>query len=109
MVARPDVRLDDAPMEPMTCRLCKARVQVRKSSWDATSIQWDQEASDACLERRQARPDSGPNGATFPGCSELALSVREAAVRGDVHVASQEPVPTNPLAHDPIARSEVRH
>lgn len=103
------MRLDDAPMEPMTCRHCQARVQVRKSSWEATSIQWDRESSEACLERRQACAESGPNGATFPGCSELALSIREAAVRGEVHVAAQEPMPTNPLADDPAARAEVHH
>lgn len=39
-----DTRLIDAPMQPVACRECVAVVQVRKSSWQQTSIQWDADA-----------------------------------------------------------------
>jgi hypothetical protein len=39
MVIRPDNRLDDAPMVPVVCARCGAGVQVRKSSWNQTSVQ----------------------------------------------------------------------
>ena len=93
---RPDVRLDDGGMEPVTCGTCAARVEVRKSSWDQTSIQWHAEALAACLERRASQPGSGPNGAAFAGCSTLDLAIREYAVRGDLPVQSGEPLPVNP-------------
>ncbi|MGH3349784.1 MAG: hypothetical protein ACRDPS_03890 [Nocardioides sp.] len=93
---RPDVRLDDGAMEPVTCSTCSARVEVRKSSWDQTSIQWRTEALSACLERRATEPGSGPNGGVFAGCSALHLSIRESAVRGELPVQSGEPLPVNP-------------
>lgn len=96
MAVRPDVRLADAPMEPVSCNTCGAQVLARKSSWDQTSLQWSEEALEACLERRASSPRSGPNGATFAGCMALRSSVREAAVRGDLTVISVEPLPTNP-------------
>ncbi len=40
MAIRPDNRLDDAPMVPVACTRCGAGVQVRKSSWNQTSVQW---------------------------------------------------------------------
>lgn len=92
---RPDVRLDDGAMEPVTCNTCSARVEVRKSSWEQTSIQWHADALGACLERRASRLGSGPN-ATFVGCAALDLSIREAAVRGLVPVQSGDPAPVNP-------------
>ncbi|CRK57808.1 hypothetical protein [Alloactinosynnema sp. L-07] len=83
-------------MEPVSCDGCAARVEVRKSSWDQTSIQWHADAMDACLERRAGRPASGPNGGAFAGCSTLDLAIREHAVRGDLSVQSGEPLPVNP-------------
>ncbi|HEX5567009.1 MAG TPA: ferredoxin [Streptomyces sp.] len=91
MAFRHDDRLLDAPMQPVRCTACRARVEVRKSSWDQTSVQWNQDASRACLERRAHLPASGPNGGIFPGCSALREAVREAAARGDITV--QEPDP----------------
>lgn len=76
---REDVRLTDLPMRPLACGSCGAIVEVRKSSWDQTSVQWHSEALEACLERRAST-------AAFTGCSSLRASVREAAVRGDLPV-----------------------
>lgn len=95
MAIRPDVRLDDAPMQPVSCGTCGAQVLARKSSWDQTSLQWSDDALASCVERRASAPRPGPNGGTFAGCSSLRTTVREAAVRGELTVVSGEPLPTN--------------
>jgi hypothetical protein len=82
MAVRPDVRLDDAPMRAVTCRRCAARVEVRKSSWQQTSVQWDAAALSACAERREATPRPGPNGDFFESCSALQASITDAATGG---------------------------
>ena len=89
MAVRPDIRLLDAPMQPVQCTSCGARVEVRKSSWDQTSIQWDSESAQTCVERRASRPAPGPNGEFFAGCSALRESVREAAVRGQIQIQEE--------------------
>lgn len=86
MDVRPDVRLEDGPMAPVSCSTCGTSVQVRKSSWDQTTVQWTAEAAAACVERRASASVDGPNGGVFPGCSALRDSIREAAVRGDLEV-----------------------
>lgn len=84
---REDVRLENGPMQPVSCQSCGAVVEVRKSTWDQTSVQWHQDALEACLERRALQPsDDGPNSRMFPGCAALRASVREAAVRGELSV-----------------------
>jgi hypothetical protein len=103
MAVRPDVRLDDAQMQPVSCGTCGAQVLARKSSWDQTSIQWSDGALEGCVERRASAPRPGPNGATFAGCAALRTAVREAAVRGELAVISGEPLPTNPDAHEMTA------
>lgn len=85
MGVRSDLRLDAAPMSPVTCGTCGLRVLARKSSWDQTSVQWPS-APDACGERRDTTPRPGPNSEVFLGCPYLAESIREAAVRGDLPV-----------------------
>lgn len=100
MSVRPDVRLDDAPLQPVTCGTCGGHVQARKSSWDQTSIQWSAEALAACVERRASLPRPGPNGATFTGCAALRDAIREAAVRGDLTVVDDAPLKTSPAHHD---------
>lgn len=86
MTVRPDVRLDDAPMRTVTCRRCSARVEVRKSSWQQTSVQWDADATAACVERREATPLPGPNGDFFESCSALQSSIHDAATGGSLPV-----------------------
>ncbi len=94
-------------MQQVRCRACTASVTARKSSWDQTTIQWHDDAVEACLERRAASPRPGPNGGTFSGCQELRQSIREAAVAGTLEVVSHEPLPVNPEAafagHDQAA------
>jgi hypothetical protein len=100
MAVRPDVRLDDTPMQPVSCGTCGAHILARKSSWDQTSLQWSDNALAACVERRASGPRPGPNGATFAGCAALRTAVREAAVRGELAVISGDPLPTNPDADE---------
>lgn len=91
MGPRPDVRLGDAPMSPVTCGTCGAHVQARKSSWEQTTIQWSAEAVAACEERGGTAARTGPNGTTFLGCTALGRSLREAAVTGALPVLDDGP------------------
>ena len=100
MSVRPDNRLADVPMTPLACHTCAARVEVRKSSWDQTSIQWRGDAAGACVERRASAPGSGPNAGAFPGCSALRDTVRKAAVRGELRIVDEDPLRVNPEAAD---------
>jgi len=92
---RPDVRLETAPMQPVTCEACGAAVTARKSSWDQTTVQWTAAALAACAERADRPPAATdrPNHQAFAGCGRLRDAVREAAVRGDLDVQSDEPLP----------------
>ncbi|WP_168712370.1 ferredoxin [Streptomyces sp. A1277] len=77
---RTDNRLTDGtPMRPLTCERCAARVLVRKSSWQQTSVQWDAPAVAACAERSTA-------GTAFGGCGALRETIREAALDGAIEV-----------------------
>jgi hypothetical protein len=86
MAVRPDNRFLDTPMRTVECRRCSARVEVRKSSWHQTSVQWDAAATAACQERPDAQPLPGPNGQFFEACSALQGSIQEAALGGAVPV-----------------------
>lgn len=100
MSVRPDNRLADVPMTPLACHTCGARVEVRKSSWDQTSIQWHDDSVDACVERRATNPGSGPNAGSFRGCSALRDTVREAAVSGALRIVDEDPLKANAEAPD---------
>lgn len=99
---RPDVRLETAPMQPVSCTTCGAEVLARKSSWDQSTLQWTATALGQCTERRTtsdgATLSDRPNRNAFPGCAALRASVREAAVRGELDVQSDEPLKSNPEA-----------
>jgi hypothetical protein len=76
-----DARLLDTPMQPLQCRSCGAVVQVRKSSWQQTSVQWDARSVRACVERGAAL-----NAAQFAGCQALSASIHAAVVTGELTV-----------------------
>ena len=86
---RPDNRLKDGPMVPVTCTACTVSVLVRKSSWDQTSVQWHGDEARECLERKafEARPGIDSR---FLGCADLAAAVERAAVSGTVPVLQEE-------------------
>lgn len=68
-----DARLLDTPMQPLQCRRCDATVQVRKSSWQQTSIQWNAQSVRACVERQDTL-----NPRHFAGCQALSASIHTA-------------------------------
>lgn len=81
---RVDNRLaDGAPMRPLACDRCAARVLVRKSSRQQTSVQWNGGAMALCAERERA-------GAAFEGCGSLRDTIREATLRGTIEVVDEE-------------------
>ncbi|GAB3697797.1 ferredoxin [Saccharopolyspora tripterygii] len=90
MAVRSDVRLADCPMLPVDCHRCGGQVEVRKSSWDQTSIQWHAEAMRRCVERRTAQPGTGPNDRFFSGCTALRDSVRAATARGEIPIQVED-------------------
>jgi hypothetical protein len=92
MTVRPDIRLADAPMVPVTCRRCHAGVQVRKSSWDQTSVQWTARALQQCDERCQAGELEPYGGGLFLACSALADSIADAVRRGSVSIVDTDPL-----------------
>ncbi|KKF02246.1 hypothetical protein [Mycolicibacterium obuense] len=90
MTVRPDNRLADAPMVSLTCRRCRADVQVRKSSWNQTSVQWTAAASQLCQERCQAAQLEPHGGRLFLTCSALAESITSAVRSGSLSVVDTD-------------------
>jgi hypothetical protein len=87
MAVRPDNRLDDAPMVPISCGRCGASVQVRKSSWNQTSVQWTGPALIRCEERCTAAQLAGAGSrGLFLACSALKDSIVDAVRVGAVQV-----------------------
>ena len=90
MALRPDNRLADSPMVPVTCRRCGARVLARKSTWNQTSVQWNAEASARCLERRDADNLAAHSArGLFLACSALSDSIVDAVRHGDLPVVDE--------------------
>ncbi|CRZ16503.1 ferredoxin [Mycolicibacterium neworleansense] len=90
MAVRQDNRLDDAPMAPVTCARCGAGVEVRKSSWNQTSVQWTGTALERCEERctaAQLEHDDGRG--LFLACSALGVSIADAVRSGAVQVVDE--------------------
>jgi hypothetical protein len=87
MAVRQDNRLDDAPMVPVTCARCGAGVEVRKSSWNQTSVQWTGPALSRCEERCSAAQLAANGGrGLFLACSALNGSIVDAVKSGMVPV-----------------------
>lgn len=92
------MRLETVAMTPVTCGACGAAVTARKSSWDQTTIQWQGDALQRCRERGAGTRYVGAGGAVFTGCDALRDAIREAAVRGELPVVDDAPLPSNPDA-----------
>ncbi|GII37452.1 hypothetical protein Pph01_24550 [Planotetraspora phitsanulokensis] len=73
-------------MRPLCCLRCGAGVEVRKASWEQTSVQWSAQALGACLERQAARAADGGAGGLFEGCTALRESIVRAALEGAIPV-----------------------
>lgn len=93
MSIRPDNRLADAPMVPVSCRACGADVLARKSSWEQTSVQWNAEATETCPQRHEAeRLCAHSRSALFLSCSELTESILDAVRRGALGIVDETPI-----------------
>ena len=87
---REDNRLDEMPMVPVACRNCGARVLVRKSSWNQTSVQWNADATARCAERAEAQKISVPGSrGVFLACSALRDSILDAVQHGDLSIVDE--------------------
>ncbi len=75
-------------MVPVDCRSCGARVLVRKSSWNQTSVQWNADATARCPERAESQKMPGAPGgrSVFLACSALGESILDAVRRGELSV-----------------------
>ena len=93
MSVRPDNRLRDAPMTPVTCGSCGARVQARKSSWEQTSVQWDADSIVRCAQRRDAPRGTAAltmlRDTPFALCPDLRESIEAAVRRGALPVLDE--------------------
>lgn len=89
MAVRPDNRLADAPMVPVSCLRCTATVLARKSTWDQTSVQWNAQASAQCLERREAEKLAGHGRGLFLACSALGDSIATAVREGALPIVDE--------------------
>ena len=90
MTARRDNRLANAPMVPVDCGRCGAKVLARKSTLDQTSVQWTVEASAQCLERRGAEAlASHGSRSLFLACSALRMSIANAVLHGKLPVVDE--------------------
>ncbi|MEE6138473.1 ferredoxin [Mycobacterium sp. 050128] len=81
-----DNRLREMPMAPVACRECGARVLVRKSSWNQTSVQWNAGASARCIQRREAERLAGHHRGPFLVCAALRDSIQVAVATGELAV-----------------------
>jgi hypothetical protein len=89
-VVRGDNRFDEVPMTPVACRNCGARVLVRKSSWDQTSVQWNADATARCTERAEAQKMSAHAGrGVFLVCSALSESIIDAVRHGNLPIVDE--------------------
>lgn len=90
MSIRPDNRLADAPMVPVTCRACGARVSARKSSFEQTSVQWNADAAQRCPQRRDSEALAGHGRPpVFLSCSELSESIVDAVRTGQLTIVDE--------------------
>lgn len=92
METQVDTRLIEIPMQPLDCTECVARVLVRKSTWQQTSIQWTPEALEACRERPATQRGEQPKD-RFIGCESLRAEVREATIQGKLNVVYRQERP----------------
>ncbi|WP_067673835.1 hypothetical protein [Nocardia miyunensis] len=74
-------------MLPVRCGQCGAQVLARKSTWAQTSVQWNADATAACVERHAAAELSR---ATLRYCTSMRESILTAAQSGDLPVLDPE-------------------
>ncbi|RAX45955.1 ferredoxin [Arthrobacter sp. AQ5-05] len=90
-----DARLLEIPLQSLDCTECVARVLVRKSTWQQTSIQWTEEALESCRELPATRCGERPKD-RFIGCESLRNEIREATNDGRLEVVYRSDTQTEP-------------
>ncbi len=78
----------DTAMQQVRCIECLAKVQVRKSAWEQTSVQWTDEALDLCRERPARATGDLPRD-QFVGCETLRAAVRDETVQGNLKLSNE--------------------
>ena len=89
MTSCSDNRLQEAPLLPVSCQRCGARVLVRKSSWQQTSIQWNAEATATCPQRHQTAALAPQLQRVFLACSDLRDSIDTAVESGTLPIIDE--------------------
>lgn len=84
-----DSRLVEIPLQALDCSECVARVLVRKTTWQQSSIQWTTDALEACRERPATSCGERPKD-RFVGCETLRAEIREATLDGRLEVVCHE-------------------
>ena len=105
---RADERLADLPMTPVECQRCHATVRVRKSSWQQTSVQWDETGARTCPERRPSLSDGGIREADFFTCAGLRESIAQAALSGAIPMPEDSVPPSGGPARAAAEERAVR-
>ena len=90
MSVRADNRLAEMQMVPVACRNCGARVLARKSSWNQTSVQWNNDATARCTERIEAERVAGHHRGPFLVCSALRDSIEAAVATGQLTIVDAQ-------------------
>ncbi|OBF13659.1 hypothetical protein A5727_16460 [Mycobacterium sp. ACS4331] len=89
MTVRPDNRLADTPMRPVECGTCGARVLVRKSSWEQTSVQWNADAVARCAR------SNGAAAQELTLCPQLRSAIETAVLQGTLPVLDEAESPSH--------------
>jgi hypothetical protein len=83
VTVRPDNRLADAPMQPVDCTACGARVLVRKASWEQTSVQW------SAVARQRCARSNGAVAQELTLCPQLRSAIETAVSQGTLPVLTE--------------------
>lgn len=68
-------------MSEIECRACHARVMVKKTGAHHTSVQWNEQALDQCMEISAIRAEGG-RAALLPTCPRLSASIDHGVAEG---------------------------
>ncbi|KAA8969483.1 hypothetical protein [Mycobacterium sp.] len=79
-------------LQPVHCRFCQARVQVKKLGPGHTAVQWNTEASQRCAYFAAVRA-AGGDSARSRACPKLSDSIEHAVAEGCLDAGSTAPSP----------------
>jgi hypothetical protein len=79
-------------LQPIDCRFCHVRVDVKRLRPGHTAVQWNSEASQRCAVFAELRAAGGDSARTR-ACSKLADSIEHAIAEGCLEAVSTAPPP----------------